>query len=127
MTAAMNEVRIRALRGATTVAANTKQDILSATATLLEEMLRRNELDQEDLVSIVFTATSDLTAEFPAAAARGMGIADVPLLCARELEIEGAMARCIRVLLHAYSPRSRQELRHVYLGEARRLRDDLPE
>jgi chorismate mutase len=123
----MEAMRVRALRGATTVPANTKDDILAATATLLEEMLRRNELDRQDLVSIVFTATSDLTAEFPAAAARGIGICDIPLLCARELEVDGAMARCVRVLLHCYTSRSLTDLRHVYLGEARRLRDDLPE
>lgn len=120
-------MRVRALRGATTVPADTKEDILSGTATLLEEMIRRNALAREDLISIIFTSTGDLRAEFPAAGARGIGISDIPLLCARELDIEGAMPRCIRVLLHAYTDRSLQELRHVYLGEARRLRDDLPE
>jgi chorismate mutase len=118
---------MRALRGATTVPADTKEDILACTAHLLEEMLARNDLAREDLVSIIFTATPDLHAEFPAAGARSIGISDVPLLCAQELAIGGAMAQCIRVLLHAYTDRSPQELRHVYLGEARRLRDDLPE
>lgn len=120
-------LRVRGFRGATTVSADTKEAVLAATGTLLEEMLRRNDLPREDLVSIIFTATPDLRSEFPAVAARSMGISDVPLLCARELDIEGAMPRCIRVLLHAYSPRPAGEIRHVYLGEARALRDDLPE
>ena len=120
-------MRVRGFRGATTVASDTKEAVVAATGTLLEEMLRRNDLPREDLVSIIFTATADLRAEFPAVAARSMGISDVPLLCARELDIEGAMPRCIRVLLHAYSARPAGEIRHVYLGEARALRDDLPE
>ena len=120
-------MRVRGFRGATTVASDTKEAVVAATGTLLEEMLRRNDLPREDLVSIIFTATADLRAEFPAVAARSMGISDVPLLCARELDIEGAMPRCIRVLLHAYSARPPGEIRHVYLGEARALRDDLPE
>lgn len=120
-------MRVRGFRGATTVASDTKEAVVAATGTLLEEMLRRNDLPREDLVSIIFTATADLRSEFPAVAARSMGISDVPLLCARELDIEGAMPRCIRVLLHAYSARPAGEIRHVYLGEARALRDDLPE
>lgn len=123
----MTEARMRAFRGATTVPEDTKEAVVSATAALLEEMLRRNALPREDLVSIIFTATPDLRSEFPAVAARSMGISDVPLLCARELDIEGAMPRCIRVLLHAYSARPAADIRHVYLGEARALRDDLPE
>lgn len=120
-------LRVRAFRGATTVPADTKEDILAATATLLQEILQRNELAREDLVSIVFTATPDLHAEFPAAGARGIGISDVPLLCAQELDIHGAMPRCVRILLHAYTELPATDLRHVYLGEARRLRDDLPQ
>lgn len=120
-------MRLRGFRGATTVPSDTKEEVVAATRTLLEEMLRRNDLPREDLVSIIFTATPDLRSEFPAVAARSMGVSDVPLLCARELDIEGAMPRCIRVLLHAYSARPAGEIRHVYLGEARALRDDLPE
>jgi chorismate mutase len=119
--------RLRALRGATTVPEDTRESIVKATAELLEEMLRRNDLARENLVSIIFTATSDLRAEFPAAAARQIGISDVPLLCARELDVEGAIERCIRVLMHAYSERDLASLRHVYLGDARQLRTDLPE
>lgn len=118
--------RVRALRGATTVASNDAEAIKAATAELLEAMIERNEVTHEDLISVVFTATKDLTAEFPALAARGMGIPDVPLLCAQEIEVPGAVERCIRVLMHLYTERDYASLRHVYLGEARHLRSDLP-
>ena len=120
-------MRLRAVRGATTVDEDAKEEILSATAELIEEMISRNDLARDDLVSIVFTATPDLRAVFPAEAARGLGISDVPLLCASELDVEGAMPRCIRVLMHVYTDRDQQSLRHVYLGDARQLRTDLPE
>ncbi len=99
---------------------------MARTQTLVTEMLRRNEVGHDDLVSIIFTATGDLTAEFPATAARALGLGDVPLLCARELDIEGGMPRCIRILAHLETDRDRSELRHVYLEGARALRDDLP-
>ena len=118
-------MRLRAVRGATTVDEDAKEEILSATAELIEEMIARNDLARDDLVSIVFTATPDLRAVFPAEAARGLGISDVPLLCARELDVEGAMPRCIRVLMHAYTERALQAVRHVYLGDAKKLRSDL--
>ena len=120
-------MRMRAVRGATTVDEDTKESILKATAELLEEMIARNDLAREDLVSIIFTATADLRAVFPAEAARGIGISDVPLLCARELDVEGAMPRCVRVLLHAYTERDLHAIRHVYLGDAKKLRSDLPD
>jgi chorismate mutase len=120
-------MRLRALRGATTVEKDTREEIVSGTAHLLREMLARNAVAREDLVSIIFTATPDLRAEFPAAAAREIGISDVPLLCARELDVEGAIGRCVRILMHLYTDRDRDSLRHVYLGAARHLRDDLPE
>jgi chorismate mutase len=90
-------------------------------------MFERNAVDRDDLVSVIFTVTQDLRAEFPAAAARKLGIQDVPLLCATEIPVEDAVGRCIRVLMHLYTGRSRDELRHVYLGDARQLRTDLPE
>ena len=120
-------MRLMALRGATTCDEDTSEEIDRRTQALVEEMLRRNEVDHDDLVSIIFTATDDLTAQFPATSARALGLGDVPLLCARELGIEGGMARTIRVLAHLYSERSRDELHHVYLEGARTLRDDLPE
>jgi chorismate mutase len=120
-------VLLRAVRGATTLRQDTAEEVISATSYLLEEMLRRNNLSREDLVSIMFTATPDIRSEFPAAAARSIGLADVPLMCARELDIIGGMPLCIRVMLQAYTDRERGALRHVYLGDARSLRDDLPE
>jgi chorismate mutase len=116
---------LRALRGATTAASNDADAIVEATAELLAEMIARNGVANEDIVSVVFTATQDLNAEFPAAAARSLGISDVPLLCAAEIAVPGAVARCIRVLMHVYSARDHKSLRHVYLGEARGLRTDL--
>lgn len=123
-------MRLLALRGAITCDENTKSEIDSKTQRLVREMLERNEIDHDDIVSMIFTATDDLTAEFPAAAARAIGLGDVPLLCARELGIEHGKPRCIRVLMHFQSEqgaRDRGSLHHVYLGGARTLRDDLPE
>lgn len=121
--------RTVALRGATTLAHDTREQVLARTAEMLAAVLERNGLATEDLVSLVFTATDDIHSEFPAAAVREAGIADVPMLCARELQIDGPsnIARCIRVLAHAYSDRPRAELRHAYLHGARQLRSDLPE
>lgn len=119
--------RVRGLRGATTVAHDDADAIVAATEALLEAMLERNGVSSDDLVSLVFTSTSDLTAEFPAAAARRLGIDHIPLLCAREIEVPGSMPRCIRVLMHLYTDRDYGTLRHVYLREARQLRSDLPE
>lgn len=115
-----------ALRGAITCDEDTKDEIDVKTQTLVREMLERNDVEHDDLVSIIFTATDDLTATFPATAARALGLGDVPLLCMRELGVTGAMPRCIRVLMHLYTDRPREKLRHVYLGAARALRDDLP-
>lgn len=115
-----------ALRGAITVDRDDGAAIVSGTAELLGAMLARNGIGAQDLVSVLFTATGDLTSEFPAAAARAMGIASVPLLCAREIDVPGAVPRCIRVLMHVYLPRG-TSAHHVYLRAARTLRDDLPE
>lgn len=120
-------MRLQALRGAITCEENTQAEIGEKTQRLLKELVARNELDHDDLVSIIFTATDDLTAEFPATAARGLGYGDIPLLCARELGIDHGMPRCIRLLVHCYTDRPRHELHHVYLEGARALRDDLPE
>jgi chorismate mutase len=120
-------MRLVALRGAITCAEDTKSEIDTKTKRLVTEMLGRNDIAHEDLVSILFTATDDLHSEFPAAAARALGLGDIPLICARELAIEGSMPRCIRVMVHCYSGRDRADLHHVYLEDARSLRDDLPE
>jgi chorismate mutase len=122
-------VRLAALRGATTLDADTRDEVLARTSDLLGALLERNALTTDDVVSLVFTATGDVTSEFPAAAVRAAGIADVPMLCARELEIVGgsAIPLCVRVLAHVYTDRPRPALRHVYLRGARQLRSDLPE
>ncbi len=117
--------KVRALRGATSVPGDDGAQIVQATIELLQEMLERNDVQPGDLISLFFTATPDLTAEFPAAAARRIGISDVPLLCACEIAVPGAVERCVRILMHFYTPRDYGNLRHVYLGEARRLRADL--
>jgi chorismate mutase len=115
-------MRLVALRGANTVTENSAEAILKATDTLMREILARNELRAEDLVSCIFTLTPDLDAEFPAVAAREMGLSMVPLLCAREIPVPGALPNVIRVLIHAYMGKPAE---HVYLGNAAKLRLDL--
>ncbi len=117
---------VRALRGATTVDADTEEQITERVQALVKAMLERNGIDKDDLISVIFTATDDVTATFPAAAARGVGLGDVPLLCARELAVRDGTPRCIRVLMHVTTTRARAGLRHVYLEGAKGLRDDLP-
>jgi chorismate mutase len=117
---------LRALRGATTVDVDEKEHLFERVVALLGELFDRNGIDHDDVVSVIFTATDDIHCAFPAEAARKFGLGDVPLLCARELAVEGATPRCIRVLVHLTTTRSRAELRHVYLEGARGLRDDLP-
>ena len=117
-------MRLFALRGAVSVDRNESADILSATEQLMTEIMERNTLSPDDVVSCIFTLTHDLDAEFPAVAARGIGFAKVPLLCAREVAVPGSLPRVIRVLIH-YSAPEGHEARHVYLGEARALRLDL--
>jgi chorismate mutase len=119
--------RLLALRGATTCDIDSLAEIDAKTQVLVQAMLDRNDVAHEDIVSIIFTATDDLTAQFPATAARALGLGDVPLICARELGVEGGMPRAIRVLMHLYPTRTRDELHHVYLEGAKSLRDDLPE
>src|SRR4030081_783890 len=117
-------MRLFALRGANSVIANEAAAILGATDELMRELLRRNALDPEAMVSCIFTLTDDLNAEFPAVAARDLGLSRGPLLCTREVRVPGSLPRVIRVLLHYYAPED-HEPRHVYLGEARALRADL--
>lgn len=117
---------VRALRGATTVDVDEKTHVHERVVALLEQMFERNAIDHDDVISVVFTATDDLHSTFPAEAARKFGLGDVPLLCARELDIEGGTPQCIRVLMHLTTDLARNELHHVYLEGARGLRDDLP-
>src|SRR5918911_2381522 len=117
-------MKLRALRGAITVHANEADAILSATEELMREVMERNALEADQMVSCIFTCTDDLDAEFPAVAARNLGLSSVPLLCAREIHVPGALPRVIRLMLHCYAnPES--EAQHVYLREARSLRRDL--
>jgi len=118
---------LRALRGATTVDSDTPEQVTERTQALLTEMLESNEIDKEDLVSILFTATGDIVSMFPATAARALGLGDVPLICARELEVVGSTPHCVRVMMHVTTDRRREQLHHVYQHGARGLRDDLPE
>jgi chorismate mutase len=118
---------VRALRGATTVDADTEAQIHERVAALLEQLWARNDVHHDDLISLIFTVTDDITSAFPAAAARRVGLGDVPLICAREIPVPGSMPLCVRVLVHLESDKSRAELHHVYLERAKALRDDLPE
>ncbi len=118
-------MKCRGIRGAITVETNTENAILSATRTLLEQIVAANELIIGDIASVTFTATADLDAVYPAVAAREMGWTHTPLLCMQELAVQGSLPRCIRVLVHWNTERPPDEIRHVYLGEARKLRPDL--
>ena len=121
----MPTVAVRAIRGATQLDADEREHLLASVAELLTEIMERNELSTDALISMVLTSTPDLCSEFPALAARQLGIGDVPLLCAQELDIEGAMPRVVRVLVHAELDRPRADVRHVYLRGAAALRLDL--
>jgi chorismate mutase len=117
---------VRAVRGATSVDEDTPEAILESTAELLTEVLARNGLATDDLISMIFTMTPDLVSEIPALAARHAGITTIPLLCASEIPVPGSLGKCIRLLLHCTVPDDRA-IHHVYLRDARRLRPDLAE
>ncbi len=117
---------VRAIRGAIQVDADERESLLDATAELVTEVLRRNTLEPDDLISVVFTVTPDLRSDFPAYAARRLGLTDVPLLCATEIDVAGAMPRVVRLLAHVETDRPRADLRHIYLRGAAQLRTDLP-
>jgi chorismate mutase len=116
--------RLFAVRGAAQAAANEPEAIMAATEELMRELIERNQLEPEAMVSCLFTTTDDLDAEFPAAAARRLGLTAVPLLCCREIPVPGSMPRVIRVMLHFYGPVGLSPA-HVYVGEAQKLRADL--
>jgi chorismate mutase len=118
-------VAVRALRGAITIDDDSSEEVVARTAELLNEMMALNDVSKEHLISIVFSATSDITSEFPAAGARRLGISDIPMLCTKELDIIGAIPRVIRVLMHLETDKGYDTLRHVYLGDAKALRTDL--
>ncbi|MFI9811600.1 chorismate mutase [Saccharothrix variisporea] len=116
---------VRAIRGATQIDADEREQVLEATAELVREVLERNGLTSEDLISVVLTATPDVVSEFPAYAARMAGLADVPLLSATEIDVPGAMPRVIRLLAHVETDLPRGSVKHVYLRGAAGLRTDL--
>lgn len=115
----------RGVRGAITVDANERQAILAATRQMLALVIRRNDIEKEDVASAQFTVTKDLDAEFPALAARQLGWIDVPLLCGYEISVPGSLEQCIRVMLHWNTDKPQDAIQHVYLGGAERLRPDL--
>jgi chorismate mutase len=115
----------RGVRGATTVAENTRDEILTATRQLVALMIRRNCIDRKDVASVIFTTTPDLDAEFPALAARQLGWLDVPLLCGHEMAIPGSLPRCIRVLVHWNTDVAQDAIQHIYIRDAVKLRPDL--
>jgi chorismate mutase len=117
---------LRALRGATTIEVDEVDHLTERMVELLTDLFARNDVDHDDLVSIIFTATDDIRCTFPATAARTFGLGDVPLICARELDVDGGTPMCVRVLLHLETARARDELHHVYQYGAKGLRDDLP-
>ena len=116
---------VRAIRGAVQVDANERADILDGTTDLVTEVMTRNGLVPDNVISVVFTTTPDLTAEFPALAARKIGFHDVPLLCASEIDVPGAMPRVVRLLMHIETAKPRSALEHVYLRGAVALRLDI--
>ena len=116
---------VRAVRGATQLDQDTREHMLERVAELVTDVMGANRLDVDDFISIIFTATSDLVSEFPAYAARQLGFSDVPLVCARELEIEGSMPRVVRLMAHVETDLPRADVTHVYLHGAANLRRDL--
>ena len=119
-----DQMRVVALRGAVQAEENSAEEIVAATGKLVRELMEMNELTPEHMISAIFTTTPDLDAEFPAVAARGIGLSEVPLMCAREIPVPGAMPMVIRAMVHCSLPTDRP-VRHVYLGETRNLRADL--
>ena len=118
-------MNVRAARGAIVVPADDPSSLHAATTKLLEAILERNAIVHDDLISILFTATEDLSSAFPAEAARRMGLGDIPLLCAREIPVVGSMPSVVRILLHFHTELGLREVTHVYLDGAERLRDDI--
>ena len=120
-----SNVAVRAIRGAVQVDADEREQVLEATAELVAEVMRRNALETDDVISVLFTATPDLTSEFPALAARKIGFTDVPLICAAEISVPHALPRVVRLMAHVETDRPRSELQHVYLRGAQALRLDI--
>lgn len=116
---------IRAIRGATCLQRDDATEMAQAVTELLTELMSRNSIEPDDLISVLFTSTPDLHSAFPAAAARGVGLADVPLICAQEIDVTGAMEKVVRVMVHVQTAKSRSDIKHVYLRGAEALRQDI--
>ena len=116
---------VRGVRGATTVRENTPEEIITRTTELLESIIRRNDIRKEDVATAVFSVTDDVNAQFPAVAARRLGWIYTPLMCTREIPVPGSLQGCVRVLLLVNAERSQEEMIHVYLYGAKKLRPDL--
>lgn len=116
---------VRAVRGATTVNENNRKEILEKTGELLNIIVEKNAISREDIISVIFSVTSDLNAVFPAVAARNMGWTDIALMCTNEMDVPGSLRRCIRVMLNFNTKKSNSELKYIYLHEAEKLRPDL--
>jgi chorismate mutase len=118
-------VPVRAVRGATQLDTDEREHMLERVAEMVTDVMTSNGLEVDDFISVIFTATSDLVSEFPAYAARQLGFGEVPLICARELEIAGSMPRCVRMMAHVETDLPRADITHVYLHGAATLRSDL--
>ena len=116
---------VRAVRGATTLEVDEAEHLIERVSEMLTEMIERNSLSNDDIISVLFTATPDVHSTFPAVAGRRLGLGDVPLICAQELDIDGAMPLCIRVMMHVETDTRRSEIEHVFLRGAQVLREDL--
>lgn len=116
---------VRAVRGAVTVDENSMVEIIDETKSLLKSMIEENNIDQEDMISIIFSVTKDLDAAFPAVAARQLGLTDVALFCTSEMDVPGSLPKCIRVLMHINSEKKNSEIINIYLKDAKVLRPDL--
>lgn len=118
-------LKMRAVRGATTIPEDNQQIVLDATQELLEELFKQNQIIPDNLVSIIFTVTPDIKSEFPAAAARRLGLTSTPLMCAQEIHKPDSLALCIRIMIHFYTNLLKKEIKPVYLNDAVKLRPDL--
>ncbi|MEU9885815.1 chorismate mutase [Sphaerisporangium sp. NPDC051017] len=116
---------VRAIRGAVQIDADTREAVLAGVTELVTEVMERNRLTTDDVISVIFTSTPDLTSEFPALAARKLGFHDVPLICASEIDVPGALPRVVRLMAHVETDKPRQEIQHVYLKGAMALRVDI--
>jgi len=121
----VKRVKVRGIRGAITVNSNTKEEVINATKELLQEMIKENEVTIDDICFILFSATEDIDAAFPAQAARELGMENVPLLDFAQMKVKGALKSCIRILMVFNSDKKLDEIKHIYLREAKRLRPDL--